>query len=53
MTVKEFYEYCVAHGLENMTLKIQWRDGGGCYLGSDDVEVQYIDVDEARQEVAI
>lgn len=37
MTVKEFYEYCVEHGAENMMMKVQYRDGGGYYSGSDEV----------------
>lgn len=53
MTVKEFYEYCVEHGAENMTMKVQYRDGGGYYSGSDEVEAWEIDIDEQKQEVTI
>ena len=53
MTVKEFYEYCVEHGVENMTMKIQYRDGGGYYYGSDEAEICEIKIDKEKQEVTV
>lgn len=53
MTIKEFYEYCVAHGAENMTMKIQYRDDGGYYSGSDEVEIWEIEIDKEKQEVTV
>lgn len=35
MTVQEFYQYCVEHGLTDKELCIQFRDDGGYYNGNE------------------
>ena len=35
MTAKELYEKLVSMGLENVELRVQYRDDGGDYYGYD------------------
>ena len=43
MTIKELYEYAKKIGKEDYAIEIQYRDDGGCYLGTD--ETLYPEVD--------
>ena len=40
MTIKEFYEWAVARGVENYTLSVNYRDGGGWYSGCEEAAKQ-------------
>ena len=35
MTVKELYEWAKRNNAEDLDIEIQYRDGGGCYSGTD------------------
>ena len=35
MTGQELIEWIQTHNAESMDIEIQYRDGGGCYTGTD------------------
>lgn len=32
-TIKELYEWAIEHHVENLTVELQYQDGGGAYYG--------------------
>ena len=38
MTVQELYEYAKQHGVLDYEIRVQYRDDGGLYYGTDEVE---------------
>ena len=53
MTIKEFYEWAVAHGVADFTLSINYRDGGGWYSGSEEACEADFSIEENYKEVVI
>lgn len=43
MTIKELYEWALQNQALEMDIEIQYRDGGGCYCGTDDCVVPEIE----------
>ena len=52
MTIKEFYEWAVARGVENYTLSVNYRDGGW-YSGSEEACKADFSIEENFKEVVI
>ena len=53
MTIKEFYEWAVAKDVEDYTLSVNYRDGGGWYEGSEEAcETDFV-IEEKYKEVVI
>ena len=46
MTVQEFYEYAKQHGVLDYEIRVQYRDDGGLYYGTDEVEFITIEDDQ-------
>ena len=44
MTIKEFYEWGKKNGVENAAVEIQYRDDGGYYNGTDDLNGDLLDI---------
>lgn len=42
MTIAELYQWAVENGVENFEIYIGYRDGGGCWCGSD--PLQFCDI---------
>lgn len=38
MTVRELYEWAKENDALDLDIEIQYRDGGGCYVGVDECE---------------
>ena len=36
MTIKEFYKWAKQNNVTDYTMKIKYRDDGGCYYGKDE-----------------
>lgn len=53
MTIKELYKWAVSHGAENLSVEIQYRDGGGYYNGTDLLYEENIEIDFLRSTVTI
>ena len=53
MTIKEFYEWAVAQGVQDFTLSVNYRDGGGWYSGSEEVCEADFSINEKFEEVVI
>lgn len=54
MTIKEFYEWAVSKGVQDFTLCVNYRDGGGWYCGSEEVRNEAdFSIDENLEEVVI
>ena len=53
MTIKEFYEWAVARGVEHYTLSVNYRDGGGWYSGSEEACEADFSIEEKYKEVVI
>lgn len=53
MTIKEFYEWAIAHDVENAEVRIGYRDGGGCYSGYDDLVEQEIYIEKRGNFTAV
>ena len=51
MTIKEFYEWAVARGVENYTLSVNYRDGGGWYCGCEEACEADFSIEENYKEV--
>ena len=48
MTIKELYEWALAHGVEDCELRVNYRDDGGWYCGDDEVNERDFEYDEER-----
>ena len=46
MTVQELYEYAKQHGVLDYEIRVQYRDDGGLYYGTDEVEFITIEDDQ-------
>lgn len=53
MTIKELYEMAQANHIEDYEIEIQYRDGGGCYEGTDDLMKQDIIVNDVQRVVIL
>lgn len=53
MTIKEFYEWAVAQGVEDYTLSVNYRDGGGWYSGSEEACEADFSIEKNFKEVVI
>ena len=38
MTIKELYDWAVKNNAEELNIEIQYRDGGGYYVGTEALE---------------
>ena len=45
MTVQELYEYAKQRGLLDYEIRVQYRDDGGWYYGTDEVESVIVEDD--------
>lgn len=48
MTIKYLYKWAEKHNAVDLDIEIQWRDGGGCYDGTDMLDEQDICIVPAR-----
>lgn len=39
MTIRDLYEWAEQNGALDLEVVIQYRDGGGCFNGYDDLEI--------------
>lgn len=53
MTIKELYEMAQARHIEDYEIEIQYRDGGGCYVGTYDLMKQDIVVNDIQRVVTL
>lgn len=53
MTIKELYEWALAHGVEEYELRVNYRDGGGWYCGDDEVNERDFEIHEEQHELII
>lgn len=53
MTIKELYEIAQAHHIEDYDIEIQYRDGGGCYEGTDELRKEDITVNDIQRVVTL
>ena len=51
MTIRDLYDWAVANEVEDFEIQIQYRDGGGCYCGSDTCEQDNIEIDTIHNEI--
>lgn len=48
MTIKELYEWAKKNNCEEYEVEIQYRDDGGYYTGTDDLEEHDIEIDRNK-----
>lgn len=53
MTIKELYEWAIKNNVEDYDVRIQYRDEGGCYYGTDTLYEVDIEIDRLRLEVIL
>lgn len=53
MTIREFYEWAVAQGVEDYTLSVNYRDGGGWYHGDEYANEADFTIRKEYEEVVI
>lgn len=53
MTLKELYEIAKTHHIENYEIEIQYRDGGGCYEGTDELRTENIQINDIERVVIL
>ena len=53
MTIKELYEWAVKNEIENYSIEIQYRDGGGYYSGSESLYASDIQINHLCSEVIL
>lgn len=53
MTINELYEWAKENNVENYNVRIQYRDEGGCYYGTDTLYESDIEIDNLRLEVIL
>lgn len=53
MTIKELYEIAKRYHAENYDIEIQYRDGGGCYEGTDELRTDDIQINDIRRAVIL
>ena len=46
MTVQELYEYAKQRGVSDYEIRVQYRDDGGEYQGTDAVESVFVEDDQ-------
>lgn len=51
MTLRELWQWAVDNSVEDYEIYIGYRDGGGCYSGSELLKEYDIDVGHGEQEV--
>lgn len=44
MTIQELYEYAKKNDALDCEIEIQYRDGGGCYSGTDTLREEEIEI---------
>lgn len=45
MTIQDLYEWAIKHNAANLDIEIQYRDGGGYYSGTTDLESSDIEIE--------
>ena len=53
MTIRELYETAQASHIEDYDIEIQYRDGGGCYSGTEELRGEEITVNDIRKVVIL
>lgn len=53
MTIKELYEMAQASRIEDYEIEIQYRDGGGCYEGTDELRKKDINVNDVQRVITL
>lgn len=53
MTIKDLYEWAIKNNVEDYNVRIQHRDEGGCYCGTDTLYEVDIEINRLRLEVIL
>lgn len=53
MTIKELYKWAIANNCESYDVEIQYRDSGGYYLGTDNLDEDDIEIVENTKTVIL
>lgn len=53
MTIKELYEWAVKNKVTNYSVTIQYRDDGGYYSGTEDLDECNIEINQFTGEVIL
>ena len=53
MTIKELYEWAIKNGVEDYSIEIQYRDGGGYYNGTSALREDEIEIKDIYSEVIL
>lgn len=53
MTIKDLYEMAQAYDIKDYDIEIQYRDGGGCYSGTEELRREDITVNDTQRVVIL
>lgn len=54
MTIQDLYEWGIEHNAKDLDIEIQYRDGGGYYSGTTDLESSDIEIEHrSRGDVVV
>ena len=53
MTVKEFYEYCVKHNVEDFRIFVDHISVNGCFVGYEELTTKKIDIGYGEQMISL
>ena len=53
MTIEELYNWAIDNNCENYQVEIQYRDDGGFYTGTDNLDETYIEIVEEEEIVVL
>ena len=53
MTVKEFYEYCVEHNIEDFRILVDHISGNGCFIGYEELTPKEINIGYGERMISL
>ncbi len=53
MTIRELYKIAVENHIEDYDIEIQYRDGGGCYNGTEELRKDDIIINDTQRIITL